>query len=135
MARDDLFFQRAGVLHPRYRTPAGSLIVQAIWTCILCLSGTYTELLRFVVFAAVLFYMLTTIGLFLLRRKQPTLPRPVRAIGYPWLPALYILATGLIALNLLLTERTRTYSALGLGLVLLGIPVYYAWRRKTRSTK
>jgi APA family basic amino acid/polyamine antiporter len=135
MARDNLFFQHAGALHPRYRTPAGSLIVQAIWTCVLCLSGTYTELLRFVVFAAVLFYMLTTIGLLLLRRKQPALPRPVRAIGYPWLPALYILATGLIALNLLLAERTRTYSALGLGLVLLGIPVYYVWRRKTQLNR
>src|SRR2546425_199638 len=128
MARDDLFFESAGALHPRYKTPAVALVVQAVWTSLLCLSGTYTQLLNFVIFAALVFYMLTTVGLFALRAKRPTAPRPVRAPGYPWLPALYLVITGLIAGDLLTQDTTRTYSALGLGLVLLGVPVYFGWR-------
>ncbi|MGH7675774.1 MAG: APC family permease, partial [Gemmatimonadales bacterium] len=81
MARDNLFFKSTGVLHPQHRTPALALVVQAIWTSVLCLSGTYGELLNYVIFAALLFYMLTAVGLFLLRRKRPDAPRPVRAVG------------------------------------------------------
>jgi APA family basic amino acid/polyamine antiporter len=129
MAVDNLFFKSAAVLHPQYKTPAVALIVQAVWTCVLCLSGTYGQLLNFVIFAAVAFYLVTAIGLFALRRKRPDLPRPVRAPGYPWLPALYVVLTALIAINLLVQDATRTYSFLGLALVVLGVPVYYGWRR------
>ncbi|HET7790481.1 MAG TPA: amino acid permease [Gemmatimonadales bacterium] len=129
MAKDNLFFRSAGTLHPKYRTPALALVVQAIWTCILCLSGTYNQLLNFVIFAALVFYALTAIGLFALRVKRPDAPRPVRAVLYPWLPGLYVLATGLIALALLTSDATRTYSFLGLALVILGVPVYYGWKR------
>jgi len=129
MAQDNLFFKSAGNLHPTYKTPALALVVQAIWTCVLCLSGTYGQLLNFVIFAAVAFYAVTAIGLFLLRRKRPDLSRPVKAPGYPWLPALYIGLTSLIAIDLLVQDATRTYAMLGLALVLLGVPVYYAWRR------
>jgi basic amino acid/polyamine antiporter, APA family len=132
MARDDLFFKAAGKLDPRYKTPAAALVVQAVWTSVLCLSGTYTQLLNFVIFAALVFYMLTTLGLFGLRIKRPDAPRPVRAPGYPWLPALYVVATGAIALDLLTQSVTRTYSFLGLALVLLGVPVYFAWRRMVK---
>jgi APA family basic amino acid/polyamine antiporter len=128
MARDDLFFKSAGVLHPRYKTPAAALVVQAVWTGLLCLSGTYTQLLNYVIFAALVFYMLTAVGLFALRVKRPDLPRPVRAPGYPWLPALYLVATAAIAADLLTQNTTRTYSALGLGVVVIGVPVYFAWR-------
>jgi APA family basic amino acid/polyamine antiporter len=128
MARDELFFKSAGTLHPRYKTPAAALVVQAVWTGLLCLSGTYTQLLNYVIFAALLFYMLTAVGLFVLRVKRPDLPRPVRAPGYPWLPALYLVATAAIAVDLLTQDTTRTYSALGLGLVVVGVPVYFAWR-------
>jgi APA family basic amino acid/polyamine antiporter len=129
MACDNLFFRSAGTLHPKYKTPALALIVQAIWTSVLCLSGTYGQLLNFVIFAAVAFYAVTAIGLFRLRRTRPDLPRPVRAPGYPVLPALYVVLTGLIAVNLLIQDATRTYAMLGLILVLLGVPVYYGWRR------
>src|SRR5213594_2544226 len=129
MARDNLFFKTAGVLHPRYKTPAVALVVQAIWTCILCLSGTYSQLLNFVIFAALLFYTLTAIGLFALRAKRPTAERLVKSLGYPWLPGLYVVATALIAVDLLVNHVTRTYSLLGLALVLLGVPVYIIWRR------
>jgi APA family basic amino acid/polyamine antiporter len=128
MARDDLFFKSAGTLHPRYKTPAAALVVQAVWTSLLCLSGTYSQLLNYVIFAALLFYGLTTVGLFALRVKRPDLPRPVRAPGYPWLPGLYLVATAAIAADLLTQDTTRTYSALGLGVVVIGVPVYFAWR-------
>ena len=132
MARDDLFFKSAGVLHPRYKTPAVALVVQAVWTGVLCLSGTYTQLLNFVIFAALVFYMLTAVGLFALRVKRPAAERPVRTPGYPWLPALYVIATGVIAVDLLTQDATRTYSFLGLGLVLIGVPVYFGWRAMVR---
>ena len=130
MARDNLFFKSAAALHPTYRTPALALVVQAVWTCVLCLSGTYGQLLNFVIFAAVVFYTVTAIGLFRLRTKRPDLPRPVRAPGYPILPALYVVLTGLIAVDLVIQPATRTYSMLGLLFVLIGVPVYYLWRRK-----
>jgi APA family basic amino acid/polyamine antiporter len=133
MARDNLFFKTAGTLHPRYKTPTVALVVQAAWTCVLCLSGTYTQLLSFVIFAALLFYMLTALGLFALRVRRPTAERLVKSVGYPWLPALYVLATGLIAIDLLVNHVTRTYSLLGLVLVILGVPVYYFWRRLVPS--
>ncbi|HYT82615.1 MAG TPA: amino acid permease [Gemmatimonadales bacterium] len=129
MAQDNLFFQSTGVLHPQYKTPAVALVVQAIWTCVLCLSGTYGELLNYVIFAALLFYMITAVGLFLLRRRRPGAERPVRAVGYPWLPALYVFATGLLCVNLLVQPAQQRYAGLGLIIVALGVPVYYAWRR------
>ena len=132
MARDDLFFESAGALHPRYKTPTVALVVQAVWTSVLCLSGTYTQLLNFVIFAALVFYGLTAVGLFALRVKRPSALRPVRAPGYPWLPALYVVATAAIAVDLLTQDATRTYSFLGLGLVVLGVPVYFGWRALVR---
>jgi APA family basic amino acid/polyamine antiporter len=77
------------------------------------------------------FYMLTAVGLFTLRVKRPTAERPVRAPGYPWLPALYVTLTAAVAVALLVEHTTRAYSALGLGLVVLGVPVYFAWRAMT----
>ena len=128
MAQDNLFFKSAAILHPTYKTPALALILQAVWTCVLCLSGTYGQLLNFVIFAAVVFYALTAFGLFRLRKKRPDLPRPVRAPGYPVLPTLYVVLTGLIAVDLLVQKATQTYSMLGLLLVLGGVVVYYIWR-------
>jgi len=134
MARDDLFFKSAGVLHPRYKTPTVALIVQAVWTCLLCLSGTYTQLLNFVIFAALVFYGLTAVALFVLRVKRPAAARPVRAPGYPWFPALYVFATAVIAADLVAQDATRTYSVLGLVLVLIGVAVYFAWRAMVGQT-
>jgi len=132
MARDRLFFRRAGELHPEFRTPVFGLIAQAIWTMVLCVSGTYSELLNYVIFAALVFYLLTAVALFRLRRLKPDLPRPVKAVGYPVLPALYILATGFILVVLLVDKQQRLYSGLGLLIVLLGVPVYALWRRTAR---
>ena len=129
MAQDNLFFKSAGNLHPTFKTPALALIVQGVWTCVLCLSGTYGQLLNFVIFAAVVFYTVTAIGIFRLRKNRPDIPRPVKAPGYPILPGLYVVLTGLIEVDLLVQDSTRTYAFLGLILVLLGVPVYFAWRR------
>ena len=129
MARDNLFFERAGTLHPVYRTPVFGLVAQAIWTMVLCLSGTYSELLNYVVFAALIFYLLTTVSLFRLRRLRPDLPRPVKAFGYPVLPALYIVAIAFLLVVLLADPQQRKFSALGLLIVALGLPVYAVWRR------
>jgi APA family basic amino acid/polyamine antiporter len=130
MARDALFFRSAGTLHPEFRTPVFALITQAVWTMVLCVSGTYAELLNYVVFAALLFYALTAVALFRLRRIRPDVPRPVKAFGYPVLPALYVVATTAILIVLLVDPQQRLYSGLGLLLVLLGVPVYWFWRRR-----
>ncbi len=128
MARDGLFFQKAGSLN-RNRVPAAALIMQAVWTSILCLTGTYGQLLDYVIFAALIFYALTTIGLFILRSKRPDAERPYRAIGYPVLPALYIVLATTIAIVLLIADKTRAQALSGLVLVAIGIPVYFVWRK------
>ena len=128
MARDGLFFRRVGILN-KHSVPAAALVVQAIWTALLCLTGSYNQLLNYVIFAALVFYALTTLGLFILRRKMPDVERPYRAIGYPVLPALYIVLTTVVMLLILLSPTTRQDAFLGLVLVLLGIPVYFVWRK------
>jgi APA family basic amino acid/polyamine antiporter len=133
MARDGLFFRRAGTLNAR-RVPAAALIVQSIWTAFLCLTGSYGQLLNYVIFAALVFYALTTIGLFILRAKRPDLERPYRAFGYPVLPAVYIGLTTLVMLLIVLSPSTRQDAFLGLVLVLIGIPVFFLWRWIEPST-
>jgi len=130
MARDNLFFRRTGTLDPVHKTPKFGLVVQAIWVSVLCLSGTYSQLLDYVIFAALLFYMLTAVGLFALRVRRPRAERPVRAPGYPWLPAAYIIATAAIGVNLLFMKPQYTWP--GLIIVALGVPVYYVWRAATQ---
>jgi len=128
MAKDGLFFKGAARLHPRYHTPAHSLLMQCIWTCVLCLSGSYGQLLDYIIFAVLVFYILTITGLFVLRVKRPDAPRPYRAIGYPVLPAIYILIAGFIDIVLLRYKPQYTWP--GLIIVLLGIPVFYLWSGK-----
>ncbi len=131
MARDGLFFSKAGELHPERRTPVFGLWTQAVWASALCLSGTYNQLLDYVIFASVLFYSLTTLCLFLLRRKMPDLPRPVKAFGYPVIPGLYILALAVLMVVLLTLKPLYTWP--GLIIVALGIPIYFLWRRNAAA--
>jgi APA family basic amino acid/polyamine antiporter len=126
MARDGLFFRSAATLHPIHHTPSAGLIAQAVWASVLCVSGTYGQLLDYVVFAALMFYVLTAIGLFVLRVKRPGAARPVSVPFYPWLPAAYVVVTGALCVDLLI-EKPQ-YSWPGLGIVALGVPVYAAWR-------
>lgn len=129
MARDGLFFKAAGALNAR-GVPARALVLQAVWASALCLTGTYGQLLDYVVFAALVFYVLTLAGLFVLRVREPDRERPYRAVGYPALPALYIAAAVVICAVLLLADKTRAQALSGLALVLLGVPVFALWRRK-----
>jgi basic amino acid/polyamine antiporter, APA family len=128
MAKDGLFFRGAGKLHPKYKTPVASLMVQMVWICILCVSGSYGQLLDYVVFAVLVFYILTIAGLFVLRYKQPNAERPYKAFGYPVLPAIYIVMAVFIDIVLLRYKPQFTWP--GLIIVLLGIPVYYIWRSR-----
>jgi basic amino acid/polyamine antiporter, APA family len=132
MAKDKLFFKATGEVHPKYHTPKNALIVQGIWTCILCLSGTYNDLLNYVIFAVLVFYILTIAGLFVLRRTEPNAERPYRAFGYPILPAIYIVMALFIDVVLLLYKPEYTWP--GLIIVLLGIPVYLIWSRRTAAS-
>jgi basic amino acid/polyamine antiporter, APA family len=113
------------------QVPGAGLVVQGIWTSMLCLSGTYSQLLNYVIFAVMVFYVLTTIGLFVLRRTEPEVERPYRAVGYPFLPALYIALAAAVAIVLLIADKTRAQSVSGLVLVLIGVPVFYAWRARS----
>jgi len=132
MAKDGLFFRGVARLHPNYKTPAVSLIVQMVWTCVLCVSGSYGQLLDYIVFAVLVFYILTIVGLFVLRRTRPDAERPYRAIGYPILPAVYIVMALFIDVVLLRYKPQFTWP--GLIIVLLGIPVYFAWSRRAGDT-
>src|SRR5712664_2487059 len=91
MAQDGVFFKRMADIHPKWRTPALSLIGQGLWACLLTVSGRYDQLYTYVIFGMVLSYTLTVIGLFVLRWKRPDIPRSYRCTGYPWLPAIYVL--------------------------------------------
>jgi basic amino acid/polyamine antiporter, APA family len=131
MSRDGLFFKSVGQLSERSNTPVNSLWVQWGWTCLLCLSGSYGQLLDYVIFAVLVFYILTIAGLFVLRRTRPNAVRPYKAFGYPVLPALYIVMASWICVVLLRYKPQYTWP--GLVLVLLGVPVYLVWSRMPRT--
>jgi APA family basic amino acid/polyamine antiporter len=125
MAKDGVFFRSVGNVSKRH-VPAIALVVQCVWAALLCLSGTYSQLLDFLIFAVVIFYILTLTGLFVLRWKRPDMPRPYRAIGYPVLPAIYLIMAVFLEIQLLRYKPQYTWP--GLIIVLLGVPVYAVWR-------
>ncbi len=129
MSQDGIFFRKAGLLNKR-GVPANGLILQAVWASLLCLSGTYGQLLDYVIFAVLIFYVLTIIGIFVLRKSRPEAERPYRAFGYPVIPALYVVSATLIMAILLIYKPDYTWP--GLIVVFLGIPVYYLWRRREK---
>jgi APA family basic amino acid/polyamine antiporter len=128
MAKDGLFFKSVGKVNPKFKTPAISLIVQGVWTCLLCLSGSYGQLLDYIIFAVLVFYILTIVGLFVLRAKRPNADRPYRAVGYPVLPAVYIVMA--LFIDVVLLRYKPQYTWPGLIIVLMGIPVYFIWSRR-----
>jgi APA family basic amino acid/polyamine antiporter len=126
MARDGLFFRRAGRLNGK-AVPGVALVMQGIWASLLCLSGTYSDLLDYVIFAVLVFYILTVTGIFLLRKKQPDAERPYKAFAYPVLPAVYVVAAAAICIDLLIYKPNYTWP--GVLIVLLGIPVFFVWKK------
>lgn len=131
MARDQLFFIAAGRLNGR-GVPAVGLVCQGLWSALLVFSGTYGQLLDYVIFAVLVFYVLTVIGLFVLRRTRPALPRPFRVPGYPVLPGLYVLLCAAVMIDLLIVKPMYTWP--GLLIVAAGVPVYWLWRRWRGTT-
>jgi len=131
MAEDKLFFRGMSYIHPRYHVPSKALIGQAVWSCLLCLSGTYQDLYEFVVFALVIFFGATGLAVIVLRRTRPHLSRPYRTWGYPVVPLLFALVNLLIFLNTVISQPQK--SLFGLLLLGLGIPAYFYWQRKARA--
>ena len=130
MARDRAFFHSMGRLHPRYRTPAVSLVALSALGVVFALSGTFDQLYTYVMFMQVVSYAATVVGLFVLRRTRPAVPRPYRCTGYPYLPALYVIFAGAWALNSVFTRPKETL--IGIGIAFLGAPFYYFWRRQPK---
>lgn len=126
MAVDKIFFKQAAKLN-KNNVPSNSLTMQCIWASLLCFSGTYGDLLNYIMFAVMLFYILTISGLFVLRIKRPDMERPYKAFGYPVIPALYIIMASLVALNMLIYQSR--FSVYGLVIILSGIPVYYIFKK------
>jgi basic amino acid/polyamine antiporter, APA family len=127
MAKDGMFFKKAENLN-EHDVPGYALIIQAVWASVLCLSGTYGDLIEYCTFASLIFYIFTIAGVFILRKKDPDAHRPYKAFGYPWIPALYIIATIAICICLLIVKPWST--GIGLVIVLLGLPVYFFTRKK-----
>ena len=124
MAKDGLFFPPLARLN-RAGVPAVALWAQCAWACLLCLTGSYGELLNYVMFSVILFYVITIIGIFILRRTRPDAPRPYRAFGYPLVPLFYIILASAFCAILLFSDATATFSQRGLLLLALGVPVYF----------
>lgn len=131
MARDGSFFHAMGRVHPRYRTPAFSLIALSSWSVVLALSGSFDQLYTYVMFMMVLSYLAAVVGLFVLRRTRPEVPRPYRCTGYPYLPALYVFMAGAWALNSVVTRPKETL--IGIAIVFLGAPFYLFWHWRLKK--
>jgi APA family basic amino acid/polyamine antiporter len=130
MAENKLFFKKIGNLNDK-GVPANGLIIQCVWACLLCLSGSYSQLLDYVIFAMLIFYALTNAGVFVLRRKWPNEERTYKAFGYPVIPAICVILSVVIMIILLIYKPKFTWP--GLIIVALGIPVYYIWKARTNK--
>src|SRR5205823_3014928 len=127
-ARDGYFFHQVARVHPRYRTPGVSIAALSVWSCVLVLSGKYDDLFNLVIFASWILYGMTAASVLVLRKKRPELYRPYRTLGYPVVPILFIIGAAILLVTTAL-ERPRE-SAMGIGLILLGLPFYYRWRMR-----
>jgi APA family basic amino acid/polyamine antiporter len=128
MARDRLFFRSIGDVHPKYFTPANSIIALTAWSMLLILSGGYDQLFTYVIFASWILYGMATASVLVLRRKRPEMPRPYRALGYPVVPIIFVLVAAALILSTL--QKSPRESLLGLGIMATGIPFYWYWKRK-----
>jgi len=128
MARDGVFFSSVGRVHPRFKTPALAVLVQGALSIVLAVSGTYEQLYTYVIFSAWIFYGAAVLAVLVLRRQRPGLERPYRLWGSPFVPIVFALAALGIVVNTLLTKPRE--SGVGLGIILLGLPIYFAWRHK-----
>ncbi len=130
MARDGLFFRSAAAVSPQYHTPGRSIILLCLWSCVVVLSGWFDDLYNFVIFGSWILYLLTALSVFVLRKKQPNLPRPYRIIGYPLVPMLFVLVAGFLLVSTLQTRPRE--SLMGLVLMVLSVPFYFFWKKQNR---
>jgi APA family basic amino acid/polyamine antiporter len=133
MAKDGLFFSSAARIHPRFKTPGFALLIQAIWSCVLMLSGNLEQIVTYAIFIAIVFWIVAAASLFTLRKKYPDLPRPYKAWGYPVVSVLFIMASVGILINTLLEKPVESLS--GLGMIAIGLPAYYFWKRRKREVR
>lgn len=131
MARDRVFFQRLAHVHPYYGTPAFAIVASLLIAIVFTATGTFEQLLTYVVFAGWIFYALGAMSIFVYRRREPNMPRPFRVPGYPLTPILFVLSAAAIVVNTIISQPLR--AAIGVGIVLLGAPVFYFWRRRKRE--
>jgi APA family basic amino acid/polyamine antiporter len=131
MAQDGLFFRQLAEVHPRFGTPAIAIVTSCLWAIVLALSGTFEQLLTYVVFVGWIFYALGAAAVISLRIKRPTVERPFRVPFYPLTPALFVLAAAAIVINTIVEQPGQ--SAIGIGVVLLGVPAFLAWRSRRAS--
>ena len=127
MAQDGLLFKRLGAVHPTYGTPAAAIIAACVWAAILAMSGTFDQLLTYVIFIGWIFYALGAVAVLVLRHTRPDAPRPFKVPGYPFTPLLFVLAAMVIIANQIVGDPRQ--SAIGLGVVLAGVPAYVWWTR------
>jgi basic amino acid/polyamine antiporter, APA family len=130
MARDRVFFERLAAVHPRFETPAFAIVAIALWSTVLAATGTFEQLLTYVVFTGWVFYALGALSIFVYRRRSPNAARPFRVPGYPVTPLLFVLSAGALVLNTMVTQPVR--AGVGIGVVLLGAPAFALWRARAR---
>jgi len=130
MARDRVFFRKMAEVHPRFGTPAVAIFWSSLWAMCLAVTGTFEQLLTYVVFVGWIFYGLGAISIFVYRRREPDMVRPFRVPGYPVTPLLFVASAAAIVVNTMVTQPGRAF--LGLGIVLLGAPVFFIWRFRSR---
>jgi APA family basic amino acid/polyamine antiporter len=127
MAKDNRFFKMAATIHPKFQSPANALIIQCAWACILTFSGTFNQLITYIIFASWIFYGMSAGAVIILRKKKPTMERPYKTPFYPWIPIIFILFAIFLTINTIM-EAPRD-AAIGTGIILAGLPFYYHWKK------
>ena len=127
MARDNRFFKQAAFIHPKFQSPANALIIQCIWACLLTFTGTFNQLITYIIFASWIFYGMSAGAVIILRKKKPDMDRPYKTPFYPWIPIIFILFAIFLTVNTIL-EAPRD-AAIGTGIILAGLPLYYYWKK------
>ncbi len=127
MARDKLFFRQAAKVHPKFKSPANALVIQALWASVLTFSGTYNQLITYIIFASWIFYAMSCAAVIILRKKRPEMKRPYKTPGYPYIPIIFILFAVFLTFNTIL-EAPRD-SVVGAGIILAGLPLYFYWKK------
>ena len=127
MAKDKLFFHQASQIHPRFKSPANALIIQCVWACLLTFTGTFNQLITYIIFASWIFYGMSAGAVIILRNKKPDMERPYKTPVYPWIPIIFILFAIFLTINTIM-EAPRD-AAIGAGIILIGLPMYYYWKK------